>query len=172
MPSGNLRRTLRHPCGIDHSFRDVPVYLNAYRGLIIVCDQFRKGFPCIAYQPIGTDEFSVHHVRTEFLAHETEGCIGHILHRSQEQRPFPQVYIPYLHNYCGLFSVLPESRHPLSVHGFSGDNVTICPTLLRCDPAYGGKGNKNARTVHGYMKTRSEFRTRAQKLSDRANIIT
>ena len=95
--AGDLCGIFSHSGGIDHRFRDIAVDLNAYGSFIVICDQFCQRLLRIADQSVGRNEFSIHHVGPELLAHETERCIGHILHRSQKQRLFPQVYVPYFH---------------------------------------------------------------------------
>ena len=87
MPSGDFRRPFGHYGRIDHRLRDVAVYLYADGGFVIVCHQLFKRFAGVADESVGRNEFRIHHVRAELLAYETEGCIGHILHRRKKKRP-------------------------------------------------------------------------------------
>src|SRR3712207_7434551 len=51
-------------------------------------------------------EFGVHHVGSELFAHQPECRIGHIFHRGEQQRPFAQIYMVYLHiSLCLLASL-------------------------------------------------------------------
>ena len=100
VPSGNLRSPFRHDSRIHHRLRDISVYLDSDRSLIVVCHELFERLAGIADESVRGDELRVHHVRSELLADETEGCVGHILHRSQKKRLFTQFYITYLHIAC------------------------------------------------------------------------
>ena len=86
-----------HLGGIYHSLRYVSINLYAYRGLEIKGVHLGYGLGGIAYEPVRRHELRIHHICPVLLAHPTEGCVCHILHRSKQQRPVAQFYIPYLH---------------------------------------------------------------------------
>ena len=86
MSACNLCRLLRHLRRIYHRLRNVAVNLDSDRRFVVICDQFFKRLACIADESVRRDELCVHHVCTELLADEPEGCVGHVLHRCQKQR--------------------------------------------------------------------------------------
>ena len=53
MTACNLRSLLGHLCRIHHRLGDVSVYLDADRGLIVVCDQLFQRLSRIADEPVG-----------------------------------------------------------------------------------------------------------------------
>ena len=53
VPSRDAGRVFRHPGGVDHCLRDVAVYLDAYRGLVVIGHELGEGLLRVTYQPVG-----------------------------------------------------------------------------------------------------------------------
>ena len=90
-------RSLGYARRLHHRLDEVSVYLNTHGPLRLVDVELGARLPRIADQAVRRYELGGDHVGPEPLAHVAERRIGHILHRRQKKRLFPQIDIAYLH---------------------------------------------------------------------------
>ena len=87
-----------HAGRLHHRFYQMAVDLDAHRAFRFVDLQFLERLGRIADQSVRRDEFRVHHVGSEVLAHVAERGVGHVFHRRQQQRALSEVYVGNLHD--------------------------------------------------------------------------
>ena len=121
---------LGDPSRLDHRFHQMTVKLDTHGPFGFGDAQFSERLARIADQPVRRDKLGIYHVGTEPLAHIAERRIGHILHRSQEQRAVTQFYVGNLH---GIKNKLRTGR--LYLFLLSDVSIIVASTLSMRAPS-------------------------------------
>ena len=98
MSAGDFIGMVGHAGGFYHGIGIVPVYLDADGCLLGKGFHFGDGLCGVADQPVRRDEFGIDGGRPLLAAEDTEGGVRNILHRGQQNRFFPQVYVSDFHS--------------------------------------------------------------------------
>ena len=93
---------LNYPCRLGHRLCVAAVYLYAHGALVVADCQFADGALHFAHQRFRADELRINHSRAVAFAQPAETYVGDVLHRCEEQRARPELYVAYIHVACGL----------------------------------------------------------------------
>ncbi len=96
----------------DHRRRIATINLYGYRTFLFTNSELFLCFLHIANQRIARHELGIHHIRPKSLTKQPEPDIGHIFHRSKENRISRKINSAYLH----LFTIC--TRKTISLLGY------------------------------------------------------